>query len=73
MRESWLGWLVLALLLVNLLLVLCIGTAVLTSFRYLGIDLGELGASGNLKQMAAYVQRAIDPTQAPSYGVPGDE
>jgi len=24
-------------------------------------------------QIAAYVQRAIDPTQAPSYGVPGDE
>lgn len=24
-------------------------------------------------QMDAYVQRAIDPTQAPSYGVPGDE
>lgn len=24
-------------------------------------------------QMTAYVQRAIDPTQAPSYGVPGDE
>ena len=24
-------------------------------------------------QMAAYVQRAADPTQAPSYGVPGDE
>lgn len=24
-------------------------------------------------QMAAYVQRADDPTQAPSYGVPGDE
>ncbi len=24
-------------------------------------------------QMAAYVQRAIDPTIAPSYGVPGDE
>ncbi len=23
-------------------------------------------------QMAAYVQRALDPTQAPSYGVPGD-
>lgn len=23
-------------------------------------------------QMAAYLQRAIDPTQAPSYGVPGD-
>lgn len=47
--------------LVNLLLVLCIGTAVLTSFRYLGIDLGELGASGNLKQMAAYVQRFLSP------------
>lgn len=24
-------------------------------------------------QMGAYVQRAIDPTKAPSYGVPGDE
>jgi uncharacterized Ntn-hydrolase superfamily protein len=24
-------------------------------------------------QMAAYVQRAEDPTQAPKYGVPGDE
>lgn len=24
-------------------------------------------------QMAAYVQRALDPTQAPSYGVPGNE
>lgn len=24
-------------------------------------------------QMGAYVQRALDPTQAPSYGVPGDE
>ena len=24
-------------------------------------------------QMAAYVQRATDPTQAPTYGVPGDE
>jgi uncharacterized Ntn-hydrolase superfamily protein len=24
-------------------------------------------------QMAAYVQRAVDPTKAPSYGVPGDE
>ncbi len=23
-------------------------------------------------QMAAYVQRALDPTEAPSYGVPGD-
>jgi uncharacterized Ntn-hydrolase superfamily protein len=24
-------------------------------------------------QMQAYVQRALDPSQAPSYGVPGDE
>lgn len=24
-------------------------------------------------QMAAYVTRALDPTAAPSYGVPGDE
>ena len=24
-------------------------------------------------QMAAYLQRAIDPREAPSYGVPGDE
>jgi uncharacterized Ntn-hydrolase superfamily protein len=24
-------------------------------------------------QMSAYVQRAQDPTEAPSYGVPGDE
>ena len=23
-------------------------------------------------QMAAYVQRAVDPTRAPSFGVPGD-
>ena len=25
------------------------------------------------RQMAAYVQRALDPREAPSYGVPGDE
>ena len=24
-------------------------------------------------QMGAYVQRAVDPTEAPKYGVPGDE
>ena len=24
-------------------------------------------------QLEAYVQRALDPTMAPSYGVPGDE
>jgi hypothetical protein len=26
-----------------------------------------------LPQEADYVQRAVDPTAAPSYGVPGDE
>ncbi|MBI3907675.1 MAG: phosphonate ABC transporter, permease protein PhnE, partial [Pseudomonas fluorescens] len=43
--------------LINLLLILCIGAAVVASFRYLGIDLGELTGSGNLKQMGAYVLR----------------
>lgn len=35
----------------------------------------DLRAAWNVyrPQMAAYVQRALDPTQAPSYGVPGDE
>ena len=47
--------------LINLLLILCIGTAVVASFRYLGIDLGELTGSGNLKQMGAYVLRFLNP------------
>ena len=47
--------------LINLVLLLCIGAAVVASFIYLGIDLGELGGSGNLKQMGAYAQRFLSP------------
>ena len=47
--------------LINLALVLGIGVAVVASFSYLGIDLSELGASGNLKQMGAYAQRFLSP------------
>jgi phosphonate transport system permease protein len=47
--------------LINLALLLCIGAAVVASFIYLGIDLGELGGSGNLKQMGAYAQRFLSP------------
>ena len=37
--------------------------------------IGELGKlwSAYRPQMNDYVTRALDPTQAPSYGVPGDE
>lgn len=47
--------------LINLLLVGGIGAAVIASFIYLGIDLGELGDSGNLAQMGAYAQRFLSP------------
>ena len=47
--------------LINLVLLLCIAAAVVASFIYLGIDLGELGGSGNLKQMGAYAQRFLSP------------
>jgi len=47
--------------LINLALLLGIGAAIVASFSYLGIDLGELGASGNLKQMGAYAQRFLSP------------
>ncbi|MDO9328400.1 MAG: phosphonate ABC transporter, permease protein PhnE [Pseudomonas sp.] len=47
--------------LINLVLLLGIGAAAVASFIYLGIDLGELGSAGNLKQMAAYVQRFLSP------------
>ncbi len=47
--------------LINLALLLCIGAAVVASFIYLGIDLGELGGTGNLKQMGAYAQRFLSP------------
>jgi phosphonate transport system permease protein len=53
--------------LINLLLVLGIGAAVVTSFSYLGVDLGELGSSGNLKQMGAYVQRFLSPDMSASH------
>ncbi|PZX00600.1 phosphonate transport system permease protein [Pseudomonas sp. 478] len=47
--------------LINLVLLLCIAAAVVASFIYLGIDLDELGGSGNLKQMGAYAQRFLSP------------
>jgi phosphonate transport system permease protein len=53
--------------LINLMLLLCIGAAVVASFIYLGIDLGELGGSGNLKQMGAYAQRFLSPDLSASH------
>ena len=53
--------------LINLVLLLCIGTAVVASFIYLGIDLGELGGSSNLKQMGAYAQRFLSPDLSASH------
>ena len=47
--------------LINLALLLCIGAAVVASFSYLGIDLGELGDTGNLHHMGAYAQRFLSP------------
>jgi uncharacterized Ntn-hydrolase superfamily protein len=40
-----------------------------------GDPIGELAALWTLyaPQLDAYVTRALDPTRAPSYGVPGDE
>ena len=37
------------------------------SFIYLGIDLGELGGSANLKQMGAYAQRFLSPDLSASH------
>ena len=53
--------------LLNALLLLCIGAAVVASFVYLGIDLGALGEHSNLKQMAAYAQRFLTPDLSPAY------
>ncbi|WP_030128968.1 phosphonate ABC transporter, permease protein PhnE [Pseudomonas sp. QTF5] len=53
--------------LINLALLLCIGAAVIASFSYLGIDLGELGGTGNLKQMGAYAQRFLSPDLSPGH------
>ena len=53
--------------LINLALLLCIGAAVVASFIYLGIDLSELGGTGNLKQMGAYAQRFLSPDLSPGH------
>ncbi|SCX91770.1 phosphonate ABC transporter, permease protein PhnE [Pseudomonas sp. NFACC37-1] len=53
--------------LINTVMVLCIGAAVITSFAYLGIDLGELGDSGNLQRMGAYAQRFLSPDLSPGH------
>jgi phosphonate transport system permease protein len=53
--------------LINLALILLIGIAVVVSFSYLNIDLGELGAAGNLKQMGAYAQRFLSPDLSASH------
>ena len=47
--------------LINLLLLLGIGAAVIASFAYLGIDLGALISGDSLGQMAGYVQRFLSP------------
>ncbi|WP_445571994.1 phosphonate ABC transporter, permease protein PhnE [Pseudomonas sp. E102] len=53
--------------LLNALLLLCIGAAVVASFVYLGIDLDALGDHSNLRQMAAYAQRFLTPDLSPTY------
>ena len=47
--------------LINLLLIVGIGVAVMASFGYLELDLGELGSATSLKQMGAYAQRFLSP------------
>ncbi|MHA3737774.1 phosphonate ABC transporter, permease protein PhnE [Pseudomonas sp. Eth.TT006] len=47
--------------LLNLLLMVAIGAAVVASFGYLQLDLDELGSSTSLKQMGAYAQRFFSP------------
>lgn len=47
--------------LINLLLVVGIGVAVIASFGYLELDLGELGSATSFKQMGAYAQRFLSP------------
>ena len=47
--------------LINVALLLGIGVAVIASFIYLGIDLAELGATGNFERMTAYAQRFLSP------------
>jgi phosphonate transport system permease protein len=47
--------------LLNLLLIAGIGAAVIASFAYLELDLGELGSAASLKQMGVYAQRFLSP------------
>ncbi len=47
--------------LINLLLIVGIGVAVIASFGYLELDLGELGSATSFKQMGAYAQRFLSP------------
>lgn len=51
----------------NAILLLCIGAAVVASFAYLGIDLGQLGDGGNLNRMGAYAQRFLSPDLSPNH------
>ncbi|PTT02352.1 PhnE/PtxC family ABC transporter permease, partial [Pseudomonas sp. HMWF006] len=53
--------------LINLLLIAGIGVAVIASFAYLSLDLGELGSATSLKQMGAYVQRFLSPDLSAEY------
>ncbi|WP_130906622.1 phosphonate ABC transporter, permease protein PhnE [Pseudomonas sp. Sample_16] len=53
--------------LINLALLLGIVAAAIASFVYLGIDLGELGATGNFGRMADYARRFLSPDLSPTH------
>ena len=53
--------------LINLLLIVGIGVAVIASFGYLELDLGELGSATSFKQMGAYAQRFLSPDLSASH------
>jgi len=53
--------------LINLLLIVVIGFAVIASFGYLELDLGELGSATSLKQMGTYAQRFLSPDLSASH------
>jgi phosphonate transport system permease protein len=53
--------------LINLALLLGIVAAAIASFAYLGIDLGELGATGNFGRMADYARRFLSPDLSPTH------
>ncbi|KQZ91508.1 phosphonate ABC transporter, permease protein PhnE [Pseudomonas sp. Root562] len=52
---------------INLALLLGIVAAAIASFVYLGIDLGELGATGNFGRMADYARRFLSPDLSPTH------